>query len=64
MRSTHSPEDKAAAQAVHLTNDFAGPNNKSGVLIVHEGLREGDWLVDADERKRAAEPALQTNTIR
>ncbi len=64
MRSAHSPEDRAATQAVCLTNDFAGPNNESDVRIVDERLREGDWLVDAHERKKASEPALQTNTIR
>ena len=64
MRSAHSPEDKAATQAIHLTNDFASPNNESGVRIVVERLREGDQLVDAHKRKKAAAPALQPNTIR
>ena len=55
MTSVHSPANKSATRPAHLTNDFAAPNHVSGSRIMDEAPREGDLLVDAHERKKAAE---------
>ena len=50
-RNAHSSEDKAASKGTHLTSDFAGPDDASGVRAADERLQKGDWLLDADARK-------------
>src|ERR1700719_1028807 len=63
-RSIYSPRDETATWAAHFTNKLAGPEDISGIRIVEEKRRKGDWLVGAHKRKRFTTAKFQMHTIR
>jgi hypothetical protein len=62
-KSIYSPKDETATWAAHFTNELAGPEEMSGIRIVEERLRKGDWLVGAHKRKRSTAAKFQMHTI-